>query len=57
MSPNYDLEAGAQAHFLKLTPRKRRLIRVFESLARMVLPLLLHHLLRIRPARSRAGFL
>src|ERR1700730_9794062 len=40
MSPNYDLEAGAQAHFLKLTPRKRRLIRVFESLARMVLPLL-----------------
>ena len=40
MSPDYDLEAGAQAHFLKLTPRKRRLIRAFESLARMVLPLL-----------------
>jgi ADP-heptose:LPS heptosyltransferase len=40
MSPDYDLEAGARAHFLKLTPRKRRLVRMFESLARMVLPLL-----------------
>jgi ADP-heptose:LPS heptosyltransferase len=40
MSPDYDLEAGARGHLLKFTPRKRRLVRLFESLARMVLPLL-----------------
>jgi len=40
MSRDYDLEAGARAHFLKMTPRKWRLVRMFESLMRMVLPLL-----------------
>src|SRR5258708_25897049 len=40
MSPNYDSEAGARGHFLKFTPRKRRLVRLFESLARMVLAML-----------------
>jgi ADP-heptose:LPS heptosyltransferase len=40
MLPDYDLEAAARAHFLKMTPRKRRLVRMFGSLARMALPLL-----------------
>src|SRR6267154_5747702 len=40
MSPDYDSEAAARAHFLKLTPRKRRLVRTFEFLARTVGPLL-----------------
>ena len=40
MSSDYELEAAARAHFLKMTPRKGRLVRMFESLARMVLPLL-----------------
>ena len=40
MSPDYELEAAARAHFLKMTLRKGRLIRMFESLVRIVLPLL-----------------
>lgn len=40
MSVDLDLDAIARAHFLKMTPRKARLVRAFEFLAKMILPLL-----------------
>jgi heptosyltransferase-2 len=39
MSVDHDPDAVARAHFLKMTPRKHRFVRMFESLARTVLPL------------------
>jgi heptosyltransferase II len=35
-----ELETAARASFLKMTPRKWRLVRMFESVLRLVLPLL-----------------
>ncbi len=36
----FDVEASARAIFLKMTPRKWRVVRMFEGLLRVVLPLL-----------------